>query len=63
MTLLPQKDAEPYFVKGWRQIILLNSGYKIAAKAIDNESKCSSKTSPYIATKPVFLKEYSLVKT
>ena len=34
IKLIPKKDAEPYFVKNWRPITLLNSDYKIAAKAI-----------------------------
>ena len=34
--LIPKKDAEPYFVKKWRPITLLNSDCKIAAKAIAN---------------------------
>ena len=33
---ITKKDAEPYFVKNWRPITLLNSDYKIAAKAIAN---------------------------
>ena len=36
VKLIPKKDAEPYFVKNWRPITLLNSDYKIAAKAIAN---------------------------
>ena len=36
IKLIPKKDAEPYFVKNWRPITLLNSGYKIAAKTIAN---------------------------
>ena len=36
IKLIPKKDAEPYFVKNWRPITLLNSDYKIAAKAIAN---------------------------
>ena len=36
IKLIPKKDSEPYFVKNWRPITLLNSDYKIAAKAIAN---------------------------
>jgi hypothetical protein len=36
IKLIPKKDAEPYFVKNWQLITLLNSDYKIAAKAIAN---------------------------
>ena len=36
IKLILKKDAEPYFVKNWRPITLLNSDYKIAAKAIAN---------------------------
>lgn len=36
---IPQKDAEPYFVKNWRPITLLNSDHKIAARL--NVPKCS----------------------
>ena len=36
IKLIPKKDAEPYFVKNWRPITLLNSDYEIAAKAIAN---------------------------
>ena len=36
IKLIPKKDAEPYFVKNCRPITLLNSDYKIAAKAIAN---------------------------
>ena len=36
IKLIPKKGAEPYFVKNWRPITLLNSDYKIAAKAIAN---------------------------
>ena len=36
VKLIPKKDAEPYFVKNWRPITLLNTDYKIAAKAIAN---------------------------
>ena len=36
IKLIPKKDTEPYFVKNWRPITLLNSDYKIAAKATAN---------------------------
>ena len=39
MELIPKKDAEPYLIKNWRPISLLNCDYKIAAKAIANRFK------------------------
>ena len=39
IKLIPKKDTEPYFVKNWRPITLLNSDYKIAAKTIANRLK------------------------
>ena len=39
IKLIPKKDAEPYFIKNWRPISLLNCDYKIAAKAIANRFK------------------------
>ena len=36
IKLMPKKDAEPYHIKNWRPITLLNCDYKIAAKAIAN---------------------------
>ena len=39
IKLIPKKDAEPYLIKNWRPISLLNSDYKIAAKAIANRFK------------------------
>ena len=36
IKLIPNKDAEPCYVKNWRPITLLNCDYKIAAKAIAN---------------------------
>ena len=36
IKLIPKKDTEPYYVKNWRPITLLNCDYKIAAKAIEN---------------------------
>ena len=39
VKLIPEKDAEPYFIKNWRPISLLNCDYKIAAKAIANRFK------------------------
>ena len=35
IKLIPQRDTEPYYVKNWRPITLLNCDYKIAAKAIE----------------------------
>ena len=34
IKLIPKKDGEPYYIKNWRPITLLNTDYKIAAKAI-----------------------------
>ena len=39
VKLIPKKDAEPYFIKNWRPISLLNCDYKIVAKAIANRLK------------------------
>ena len=39
IKLIPKKDAEPYLIKNWRPISLLNCDYKIAAKAIANRFK------------------------
>ena len=39
IKLIPKKDAEPYFIKNWLPISLLNCDYKIAAKAIANRFK------------------------
>ena len=39
IKLIPKKDAEPYFIKNWRPLTLLNCDYKIAAKAIANRLK------------------------
>ena len=39
VKLNPKKDAEPYLIKNWRPISLLNCDYKIAAKAIANRLK------------------------
>ena len=39
IKLIPKKDAEPYFIKNWRPITLLNNDYKIVAKAIANRIK------------------------
>ena len=39
VELIPKKDAEPYLIKNWRWISLLNCDYKIAAKAIANRLK------------------------
>ena len=39
IKLIPKKDAEPYSIKNWRPISLLNFDYKIAAKAIANRFK------------------------
>ena len=39
IKLIPKKDAEPYFIKNWRPLTLLNCDYKIAAKSIANRIK------------------------
>ena len=39
IKLIPKKDAEPFYIKNWRPISLLNTDYKIAAKAIANRFK------------------------
>ena len=39
IKLIPKKDSELYFVKNWRPITLLNTDYKIVAKAIANRIK------------------------
>ena len=39
--LIPKKDAEPFFIKNWRPLTLLNCDYKIAAKSIANRMKPS----------------------
>ena len=41
IKLIPKKDAEPYFIKNWRPLTLLNCDYKIAAKSIANRLKRS----------------------
>ena len=39
IKLIPKKDAEPYLIKNWRPLTLLNCDYKIAAKAIAGRLK------------------------
>ena len=39
IKVIPKKDADPCLVKNWRPITLLNTDYKIAAKAIANRLK------------------------
>ena len=39
IKLISKKDAEPYFIKNWRPLTLLNCDYKIAAKSIPNRLK------------------------
>ena len=39
--LIPKKDAEPFYIKNWRPLTLLNCDYKIAAKSIANRLKPS----------------------
>jgi len=46
IKLIPKKDAEPYYVKNWRLITLLNCDYKTAAKAIAN---CLKNVSPRLS--------------
>ena len=39
VKLIPKKDTEPYYVKNWRPISLLNCDYKLATKAVANRLK------------------------
>ena len=39
IKLIPKKDTEPYLIKNWRPITLLNCDYKSAAKALANRLK------------------------
>ena len=39
IKLISKKDAEPYFIKNWRPLKLLNCDYIIAAKAIASRLK------------------------
>ena len=39
IKLIPNKDAEQFYVKNWRPITLLKFDYKIAAKAIADRLK------------------------
>ena len=39
IKIIPKKDAELYFIKNWRPLSLLNTDYKLAAKAIANRIK------------------------
>ena len=39
VKLIPKKDAEPYLIKNWRPMSLLNCDYKTAATAIANRLK------------------------
>ena len=39
IKLIPKKDTEPYLVKNWRPVSLLNCDYKIATKAVANRLK------------------------
>ena len=41
IKLIPKKDAEPFFIKNWRPLTLLNCDYKIATKSIANRLKPS----------------------
>ena len=41
IKLISKKDAEPFFIKNWRPLTLLNCDYKIAAKSIANRLKPS----------------------
>ena len=36
IKLIPKKDTEPYLVKNWRPVSLLNCDYKLATKAVTN---------------------------
>ena len=39
IKLIPKKSIEPFYIKNWRPITLLNTDYKIAAKAIASRIK------------------------
>ena len=39
IKLIPKQDAEPFLIKNWRPITLLNCDYKIAAKGFANRLK------------------------
>ena len=39
IKLIPMKSEEPYYIKNWRPLTLLNGDYKIATKAIANRLK------------------------
>ena len=39
IKLTPKKDAEPFFIKNWSPLTLLNSDYKITAKSFANHLK------------------------
>ena len=54
--------SKAYFVKNWRPITLLNSDYKIAAKAIANRLQ-NVLPKPKNRDQTGFLKEDLLVKT
>ena len=38
-SLIPKKDTEPYLVKNWLPLSLLNCDYKLATKAVANRLK------------------------
>ena len=52
VKLIPKKDAEPYFVKNWHPISLLNCDYKLATKAVLNKFFLNL----LITIRPAFLK-------
>ena len=60
--LKKKKDAEPYFIKNWRALSLLNCDYRIAATAIANRFK---NVLPILLTmtRLAFLRLQSLEKT
>ena len=39
ISLIPKKSVDTKFLKNWRPIVLLNTGYKIVSKAIANRMK------------------------
>ena len=39
IKLIPKKDSEPYLVKNWRPVSLLNCDYKLGTKAVANRLK------------------------
>ena len=53
IEIIPKKDAEPFLIKNWRPITLLNWDYKIVAKALVHLFLCA-----YCSFLPLFLCAY-----